>query len=93
MKYGVYCILDLKSGWLSPTVDINDQVALRNFAYAVQHNALFSDFASDYSLYKIGDFDTVSGDIVNLPHVFLADAPTSSRKSYSVSEGVEVNHE
>lgn len=93
MKYGVYCIRDLKSGWLSPTVDINDQVAIRNFVYAVQHNELFSDFANDYSLYKIGDFDTETGDIVNLPHVFLADATTPSRKSYSVTEGVEVDDE
>lgn len=93
MKYGVYCIRDFKSGWLSPTVDINDQVAIRNFAYAVQHNELFSDFASDYSLFKIGDFDTDSGDIVNLPHVFLADAASPSRKSYSVIDDAEVNHE
>lgn len=93
MKYGVYCIRDLKSGWLSPTVDINDQVAIRNFAYAVQHNDLFSAFANDYSLYKIGDFDTDSGDIVNLPHVFLADAVTPSRKSYSVIDDAEVDHE
>ncbi len=90
MKYGVYCIRDLKSGWLSPTVDINDQVAIRNFAYAVQHNDMFSDFASDYSLFKIGEFDTDSGDIDNLPHVFLANALTPSRMASSVIDDTEV---
>lgn len=79
MKYGVYCIRDIKSGWLSPTVDVNDQVAIRNFAYAVQHNDMFSDFANDYSLYQIGVFDTDTGEISSVAHVFLADASTPSR--------------
>lgn len=93
MKYGVYCIRDLKSGWLSPTVDINDQVAIRNFAYAIQHNDMFSDFCNDYSLYQIGVFDTETGDIISVPHVFLADACTLSRKSHSVIDNAEVDHE
>ncbi len=86
MKYGVYCIRDLKSGWLSPTVDINDQVAVRNFAYAVQHNDMFSDFASDYSLYKIGEFDTDSGDITSILHEFLCDAVKPGGKPASMTD-------
>ena len=93
MKYGVYCIRDIKSGWLSPTVDINDQVAIRNFAYAVQHNDMFSDFANDYSLFQIGVFDTETGDITSVSHVFLADAATPSRKSYSLIHESEGEHE
>lgn len=67
MKYGIYCIRDAKTGFLTPTVDINDQSAMRNFAHAtMQHNTLFFSHAQDYSLYRIGVFDSESGIIQSL---------------------------
>lgn len=62
MIYGVYAIRDSKTGFLTPTVDINDQSAARNFEHAaLQSNTLFFSHPADYDLYKIGSFDTDSG--------------------------------
>jgi hypothetical protein len=32
-----------------------------NFSYAVLHNEMFDSFASDYSFYRIGSFDSNTG--------------------------------
>lgn len=61
MIFGVYAIRDLKSGFMSPTVEVNNQVAIRNFSYAVLHNEMFDSFVSDYSFYRIGSFDSNTG--------------------------------
>lgn len=61
MIFGVYAIRDLKSGFMSPTVEVNDQVAIRNFSYAVLHNEMFDSFVSDYSFYRVGSFDSNTG--------------------------------
>lgn len=62
MKYGIYCIRDAKTTFLTPTVDLNDQSAMRNFAHAtMQSNNLFNSHPQDYSLFRIGTFDSESG--------------------------------
>lgn len=62
MKYGIYCIRDSKTGFLTPTADQNDQTAMRNFAHAaMQNNTLFYSHPQDYSLFRIGVFDSESG--------------------------------
>ena len=35
MKFGVYAIRDSKSGFMTPTFEPNDAVAMRNFTHAV----------------------------------------------------------
>lgn len=67
MIFGVYAIRDVKSGFLQPTVELNDQVALRNFAHAcMQGESLFFTHAADYSLYKIGTFNSETGILTSL---------------------------
>lgn len=62
MIYGVYSVRDARTGFLSPTVDINDQSAIRNFVHACMNvDSLFYTHASDYDLYKIATYDTDSG--------------------------------
>lgn len=58
----VYCIRDVKTGFLTPTFDSNDETAIRNFSHAVinSDSVLFS-FAKDFSLYRLGTFDSDSG--------------------------------
>lgn len=69
MKFGIYAIRDAFTGFLTPTFDLNDQVAKRNFAYAIkQKNSLLYSNAQDYDLYKIGEFDQDSGVISPLDH-------------------------
>ena len=62
MKYSVYAMRDLKSGFLTPTVDQNDAMAARNFASSIQHSegVLFTH-KSDFQLYRIGAYDTDLG--------------------------------
>lgn len=67
MKFNVYSIRDSKTGFLSPTFEVNDAVAMRNFEHAVVNSdsVLFSH-ARDFDLYKIGTFDSDTGKILSL---------------------------
>lgn len=87
MHFGVYAIRDVKSGFMTPTVEVNNEVAIRNFAYAVLHNEMFDSFASDYSFYRIGDFDTDTGTLKPYtPPVFLLEARAAARKEVKGDE-------
>lgn len=69
MKYGMYSIRDFKTGFLTPTIDVNDASAMRNFENAVLQNeqTLFFTHPEDYALYRIGDYDSDTGEL--LPHL------------------------
>lgn len=62
MKFGVYAIRDVHTGFLTPTFEVNDAVAMRNFNHAVNNadSILFSSM-KDFDLYKIADFSSDSG--------------------------------
>lgn len=73
MIYGVYAIRDVRTGFLQPSFDVNDQAAMRNFSHAVVNSPdLLSSFSADFSLYKIAEYDTDSGRIspLDLPVFF-----------------------
>lgn len=62
MKYPVYAIRDSKVGFQSPMVDVNDASAMRNFSHAVQNSeSLMFSHAADFTLFRIGAFDTDTG--------------------------------
>lgn len=62
MIYPVFCIRDIKTGFMSPTIDQNDLSAKRNFAYAINNsNQLMNYSPSDFQFYKIGNFDSQKG--------------------------------
>lgn len=60
MIYPIYAINDALNGFGSPTIQNNDAAAYRSFAEA------FKDVfqPADYSLWKIGSFDTNTGEII-----------------------------
>lgn len=62
MMLNVYSIRDVRSGFLTPTVEQNDYIAARNFANAIMesHGVLFTH-ASDFQLFRIGEFDSDKG--------------------------------
>lgn len=75
MIYSVYSIRDnVADGFLTPMIDQNDNVAIRNFEHAcMNNNSLFFTHSKDYDLYKIGEFDSDIGVIkaFGIPkHVF-----------------------
>lgn len=62
MKYLIYAIKDTKSGFLNPSFEINESIAVRNFKYAMSHeDSLFKFAPSDFELWKIGTYDTDTG--------------------------------
>lgn len=62
MILGVYCIRDIKAGWLTPTTDQNDATASRNFIHAMKNqNSLLYTHPKDFDLFQIGSFDTETG--------------------------------
>lgn len=69
MKYPVYSVRDVQVGFNQPMTDINDQCAKRNFAMAINnpHNDIMSYSPKDFDLFRIGEFDTESGQMTAEP--------------------------
>lgn len=62
MKYGLYCIRDDKVGFLAPAIDYNDASAMRNFREVI-NDGDFAKHRHDLSFYRVGEFDTLSGNL------------------------------
>lgn len=64
MIYGVYSIRDVKTGFMTPTIEVNDEAAVRNFSHAVVNSdSILFSFATDFALYRIGSFDSDSASL------------------------------
>lgn len=75
MKYPIYSIRDAKVGFMTPTIDVNDASAARNFEHAVLNSAtLMNSHPGDYALYRIGEFDEESGAVNGVMPVHVIDA-------------------
>lgn len=71
MRYGIYAMRDDKVGFLAPAIDASDASAMRSFGDAISDpDGLPGLHPADFSLYRIGEYDTDSG------HVFGLDAPS-----------------
>lgn len=75
MIYGVYSIRDVKTGFMSPAIEVNDDSAARNFYLAISKSeGIFFTFPSDFSLYHIANFDSDTGVIdPSIPPVLVAE--------------------
>lgn len=68
MIYGIFCIRDVKTGFMTPTVDLNSDSAIRNFAHSLSVSpSVITSFSHDFDLYKLGTFDSDSGLVSPLP--------------------------
>ena len=66
MIYGVYAIKDAKTSFMPCNVDYNDASAIRNFEHAVMSpDSLMRSHSADYTLYRLGSYDTETGHIVS----------------------------
>lgn len=67
MRYSVFCVRDFKTGFLTPTIELNEASAVRNFEHAVLRNedSLFFSHPEDYALYDLALFDSDSGEIIS----------------------------
>lgn len=74
MTKSVYAIRDVKTNWLDPFVEVSDDAAIRGFKYALSNGDVLFGFApEDFSLYKVGTFDTATGAISGTLPAFIFD--------------------
>lgn len=60
----IYCIKDVKGGFINPFTMANDQLAERAFKGAFMNNdEPMTQFPEDYELWKLGEFDDRTGAI------------------------------
>lgn len=68
MIYGVFCIRDAKTGFMTPSIDLNGDSAIRNFAHSLlAAPSVVTTFSQDFDLYQLGNFDSSSGDLIPCP--------------------------
>lgn len=65
MTLGMYSIRDALVGYMTPVLESNDAIAMRNFAMALSQpngpDSLMSWRPSDYDLFLIAHFDSETG--------------------------------
>lgn len=61
MNFGIYSVRDEANGYVGPQIFPNDYAATRSFHSAVKNDSGINAFPADFSLYKLGDFDTDVG--------------------------------
>lgn len=62
MLHGVYAVKDeLQGEFLQPIYAENDTLATRKFKYQINNIDQWKYNCSDYSLYKLGSFDSITG--------------------------------
>lgn len=66
MILNFYSLKDELVGFNSPMLLENDDLAIRNIRGAVIHTQELKDNAKDYSIYRLGSFDTETGHIIPL---------------------------
>lgn len=80
MKYGVYVIRDMLTGYLTPTVDVNDKSAARNFVHAITRtDGIFHSHPQDFDLLRIGNYDSETGVVSDCEHELVAVGLTVSK--------------
>lgn len=62
MIYGLYAIKDTKVGFMQPFIQVNDDVAVREFRNIVNSsNSLVSANYTDMELYQLGSYNQDTG--------------------------------
>lgn len=68
MIYHVYAIRDRLTGFMTPSIESSDPVAMRSFEMVCSsHNSekyVTAFKPSDFSLYRIADYDTDTGELI-----------------------------
>lgn len=79
--YGLYSIRDVKSSYMQVLTDHNDATAIRGFKQAVMvPDSLMALHPTDFALYRVGQFDADTGEIIACTPELLCDAAQFVRK-------------
>ncbi len=66
MKINYYAVKDeLANRFLAPTLIKSDELALRQFRSQINNIELWKDNPSDFSLYRLGEWDDETGILVS----------------------------
>lgn len=81
MNFGLYAIRDVKTGFMTPTIENSDEAAARNFTHSVVNSdTILYSFAQDFSLYKIGTYDSDSALVTPIsPIQLILEGATAAR--------------
>lgn len=76
MKLGIYSMKDALNGFMNIFPEQNDEMAKRGFLHSLKYaksDSLFFSNPQDYSLYKLGTFDTESGklEVISTPEFIV----------------------
>ncbi|UPW41974.1 nonstructural protein [Dipodfec virus RodF1_52] len=91
MIYNVYCIRDLKVGFLSPVLELSDDIARRNFEHSFGiSGTLYDTHPEDFDLCRVATFDSERGVFKSLSSPVVVDTglQCSLRRSSHVSDSV-----
>lgn len=89
MKTNLYCIRDRKSGIFgSPFMHYNDECAVRDFNI-VTHSERNRYEGLDFELFKIGEFESTTGEITSFRPDFVASYDYDFDRRYSFLNGGE----
>lgn len=80
MKFPVYCVRDIQTGFEAPMIDNNVNTAIRNFKLYAQSKPIIRDNPQDFFLYKIGSFDSDTGELTSVLPTEIAKASDFLRK-------------
>lgn len=82
MIRGVYTIRDEASGlFMGMQLNDNNDVAIRNFDYAMSHNDMMAFRPTDYSLWYLGDYDDTTGVIDSKNPMMIKRGVKNGKKS------------
>lgn len=88
MKYGIYSVRDKLTGYLNISLERSDALAKRSFGIIVgDSDSVIGRNPGDYDLYRLGSFDTDSGDIhVDIPEFVVSASSLCYDEISSVKE-------
>ncbi len=67
-QLGIFTVFDCKAkAYLQPFFSVNIETATREFTAAVNGEGNFNRFAEDYSLFELGVFEQLTGELVTYP--------------------------
>lgn len=90
MKYNIYAYKDEKVQFLPNVIcDIDDENAIRQVCVAFAKVPITFGRPADYSLYRIGSFDTETGVLTPCEHVFLINGESARLRGIEILKEAE----
>ena len=90
MIYGIYSMRDKLDGYMGLKLEGNDNVAIRNFSILVNDPSLSVSYnPDDFDLYKVGTFDSDSGELCHCKMAELVDSDDRAEDEQRSSKGDE----